>query len=277
MNHAPGTVETTRTYYNSNDADAFYATVWGGEDIHIGLYDAPESSIFDASRRTVERMTGKIADRLPGARVLDMGAGYGGAARYLASRFEDARMDCLNLSEVQNERNRTLNAEQGLSGRIRVIDGSFEDVPPDDATYDVVWSQDSFLHSGDRARVLREAARVLKPGGTFIFTDPMQKDGVQPDDIRPVLDRIHLDTMGSIPFYRRELGELGFREEEVEGLTTHLIRHYTQVRRQIIARDEDLAAVCTRDYIERMKAGLQHWIDAGQAGNLEWGILVFRR
>jgi sarcosine/dimethylglycine N-methyltransferase len=30
-------VRTAREYYNSDDADAFYHNVWGGEDIHIGL------------------------------------------------------------------------------------------------------------------------------------------------------------------------------------------------------------------------------------------------
>ena len=30
-------VQTARDYYNSDDAETFYSTVWGGEDIHIGL------------------------------------------------------------------------------------------------------------------------------------------------------------------------------------------------------------------------------------------------
>ncbi len=271
------TVDVTRAYYNSDDADSFYATIWGGEDIHIGLYEESGESIFDASRRTVERMAGKVADRLPGARILDLGAGYGGSARYLASRFPDCHVDCLNLSEVQNERNRKLNAEQGLADRIGVIDGSFEDVPAEDGGYDLVWSQDAFLHSGDRSRVLREVDRVLKQNGTLILTDPMQKEEVQPDEIRPVLDRIHLETMGSIPFYKRELEALGFQVEDVEELTHQLVRHYSSVRQQIVAHDDALARTCSRDYIERMKAGLQHWVDAGQAGKLEWGILVFVR
>lgn len=274
---AAGTVETTRNYYNSDDADAFYATIWGGEDIHIGLYDVPGASIPSASRRTVEHMADKIGDRLAGARVMDLGAGYGGAARYLASRRTDCTIDCLNVSEVQNERNRKLNEEQGMADRIRVIDGSFEDVPAGDGAYDIVWSQDSILHSGDRPRVLREVAGILKPGGHFLFTDPMQRDGVRADEIRPVLERIHLDSMGSIPFYRRELKALAFREVEVEVLTPHLIHHYSRVRQQVIARDADLVKVCSREYIERMKEGLQHWVDAGQAGNLQWGILLFQR
>ncbi|HCE41422.1 MAG TPA: SAM-dependent methyltransferase, partial [Alcanivorax sp.] len=45
-------VNTARDYYNSDDADQFYARVWGGEDIHVGLYENDEEPIFDASRRT---------------------------------------------------------------------------------------------------------------------------------------------------------------------------------------------------------------------------------
>ena len=36
-----GVVEKAREYYNSDDADKFYYDVWGGEDIHIGLYEGP--------------------------------------------------------------------------------------------------------------------------------------------------------------------------------------------------------------------------------------------
>ena len=71
-------VETARTYYNSEDADNFYFHVWGGEDIHIGLYDTPEDAIPEASRRTIERMAAMVPGIGPETLVLDMGSGYGG-------------------------------------------------------------------------------------------------------------------------------------------------------------------------------------------------------
>ncbi|MFB6261723.1 MAG: SAM-dependent methyltransferase, partial [Thiohalorhabdaceae bacterium] len=46
-------VETAREYYNSEDADTFYFTIWGGEDLHIGMYQSEDEPIFDASVRTV--------------------------------------------------------------------------------------------------------------------------------------------------------------------------------------------------------------------------------
>ncbi len=53
-------MDTAREYYNSTDADRFYATIWGGEDIHIGLYESENDSIVDASRRTVEKMAATV-------------------------------------------------------------------------------------------------------------------------------------------------------------------------------------------------------------------------
>ena len=94
-------------YYDSSDADIFYERVWGGEDIHIGLYESG-LSIFEASRKTVELMATTLITLDENSRVLDLGAGYGGAARYLAEKY-GCQVTCLNLSETQNERNRLLN------------------------------------------------------------------------------------------------------------------------------------------------------------------------
>ncbi|PWG74813.1 SAM-dependent methyltransferase, partial [Enterococcus hirae] len=76
-----------------------------------------------------------------------------------------------------------------LSDRITVRHGVFEDVPAEDASFDVVWSQDAFLHSDQLAKVIAEAFRVLKPGGHLIFTDPMQADDVPDGVLQPVYDR----------------------------------------------------------------------------------------
>lgn len=47
---------------------------------------------------------------------------------------------CLNISEVPNETNRKKNRQAGLDRSIRVIHGSFDDIPEPDSGYDVVWS-----------------------------------------------------------------------------------------------------------------------------------------
>ncbi|NEP22553.1 MAG: methyltransferase domain-containing protein [Moorea sp. SIO3I6] len=269
------TVDTARTYYNSDSADQFYATVWGGEDIHVGIYEREDEPVFDASRRTVERVA-SLLNLNENSSVLDIGSGYGGAARYLAKTF-GCHVTCLNVSKVQNQRNSQMNQEQGLGSLIEVIEGSFEDIPYEDEQFDVVWSQDAILHSGNRIQLIKEVQRVMKPGGEFIFTDPMQSDDCPEGLLQPVLDRIHLDSLGSIEFYRKAAKVTGLEEIQVIDLTAQLVNHYRRVLETVDANYQQAVADSGKDYIDAMKVGLNHWIDAGKNGYLSWGILHFRK
>ena len=267
--------ETARNYYNSDDADAFYSTIWGGEDIHIGLYESEEDSIFDASRRTVERIASRLRDPSEETRVLDIGSGYGGAARFLA-RSHGCRVSALNLSDVENETARRLNKEQGLDGKIEVVDGSFQEIRQPDESFDAVWSQDALLHSGNREQVVKEVARVLKPEGQFVFTDPMQADDCPEGLLQPILDRIHLEDLGAPAFYRAAAEKAGLCEVGFDDLTQHLVTHYARVLEETEKRGDDLLEVVSPEYIERMKKGLRHWIEGGEKGYLTWGVFEFR-
>jgi len=265
-----------REYYNSSDADRFYAEVWGGEDIHVGLYQSADESIKTASRRTVDTM----ADRLTGidrsSVVMDIGSGYGGAARRLVERF-GCRVICVNLSEAENQRNRQLNREQGLEDQIDVIDGSFEELPSEPQSIDAVWSQDAILHAGNRCRVLQEVDRVLRSGGQFVFTDPMQSNDCPEGVLDPILARIHLADLGSPKFYCGVASDLGWTDRGFEDHTDQLTAHYSRVLAITEERGDELSKVISEDYLNRMKQGLKHWIEGGRVGHLSWGIFSFTK
>ena len=137
-------IAIARDYYDSPDADDFYRQIWGGEDIHVGLYETT-SDIRTASRKTIERIAQKLGP-LDGKHIVDLGSGYGGAARVLASEY-GARVTCINLSTKENARNRELTEAAGLSDRISILDGSFDDMPFEEGIFDVAWSQDAILHA----------------------------------------------------------------------------------------------------------------------------------
>ena len=272
---------TAANYYDSDDADRFYEGIWGGEDIHIGLYESAEEPIAIASRRTVDALIALMGEpHSPDAsaplRVVDFGSGYGGAARRLCGRPE-IRVDAINISAVENNRHRALNQEAGLSERIRVHDASFEAVPLPDGCADVIWSQDAILHSGDRRTVMREAARLLKPGGVMVMTDPMAADGVNADSLTAILDRIHLADLGSPERYQHWGSEAGLTRTAWHDHTPMLIEHYSRVRLELRRRRKDLESSITPDYLERMDAGLGHWVDGGKAGKLSWGLMRFNK
>ncbi len=274
-NTSEAAVAVAEKYYDSEDADRFYSLIWGGEDIHVGLYEQETTSIRDASHRTLELMADLLGQVSPDAKVLDIGAGYGGAGRFLAERF-GCHVTSLNLSEVQNEKNRELSKAAGLDDKVDVVHGNFESLPFDDDSFDVIWAQDAILHSGDREQVLKEVKRTLRSGGRFIFTDPMQADDCPEGVIAPVLERLHLNSLASKKFYREALAKLGFEEIKVLDLTEHLGRHYASVGRELASRRESLRGQISDEYVDRMLKGLDNWVNAERSGYLAWGILHFR-
>jgi len=271
----PDVREVTESYYDSEDADVFYSTVWGGEDLHIGIYDTT-NDIREASAETVDRMAGMLERLDADAKVLDIGAGYGGSARRIAKKF-GASVRCLNISEIQNDTNRHKSSRQGLADKVSVVHGVFEDIPEPDGSFDVVWSQDAILHSDARPQVLAEVFRVLKPGGEFIFTDPMQADDCPEGVLQPVYDRLSLTSLGSFRFYREAALSQGFQVLDQVELTAHLRKHYDRVREELVANYDKLAASASKEYLDKMIKGLESWVNAADAGYLAWGIQRFRK
>lgn len=81
-----------------------------------------------------------------------------------------------------------MTTEEGMLDLIEINgERSYTDTKEDDSCMDLVVSQDSFLHAGARREdAIKEAARILKPGGLFVFTDIMQTDGCDPVDLQEV-------------------------------------------------------------------------------------------
>ena len=264
-------VDKAQDYYNSTPADEFYFKIWGGDHIHVGIYNHSKESIKDASPRIVEIMASKV-NLNKDTKLLDLGSGYGGAARYLAKKF-GCEVTCLNLSETQNERNIQLNKKHDLDHLITVVEGNFEDIPFPDNSFEVVWSQDAIVHSANRVVVLEEVSRVLKDDAEFIFTDLMQTYDCPKSILKPVLDRIHLDSLGSFGFYVEQARKLGVKKSEVTDLSEHLTTHYLRVMEETLKRYDEMVDICGKDYIDKMIQGLKHWVDAGKKDHLSWGII----
>lgn len=272
----PDIRDIAQDYYDGDDADTFYSMVWGGEDLHIGIYENT-TDIRDASAETVDRMAALLPNLGQESNILDIGSGYGGAMRRLARRYGN-KATCLNLSEIQNDTNRLKTRRAGLADNIRVVHGVFEDIPEANATFDVVWSQDAILHSDQRDRVLAEVFRVLKRDAHFVFTDPMQADDVPEGVLRPVYDRLQLSSLGSMRFYREAARAIGFEVVSQTDMTDQLRTHYDRVREDLVAdydrvRDSGASA----EYLDKMIVGLENWVRAADAGYLSWGIQLFRK
>lgn len=116
---------------------------------------------LQASRELLE-----MAKINAGDRVLDIGAGLAGCARFLAME-SGCRVDCIEMSTDYCTGAVLLNRLTGMEAQITVQQGSALDLPYPDNSFDVVWMQNVGMNIEDKQRLYQEIARVLKPGGRF--------------------------------------------------------------------------------------------------------------
>jgi SAM-dependent methyltransferase len=101
-------------------------------------------------------------------RVLDVGCGPGATALAFAERM--ASVVALDLTPAMLAQAQELAAERGLAN-VRFEQGNAARLPFPDASFDVVTSRLAAHHVADPQAMVREAARVLAPGGTFLLSD----------------------------------------------------------------------------------------------------------
>jgi ubiquinone/menaquinone biosynthesis C-methylase UbiE len=159
-----------------------------------------------------------LAKLSPGQRVADFCAGLGGPARYFAVKY-GVDVTGIDLTPERVAGANELTRLVGLSGRVQVIQGNVEAVPLADASFDVVLSQEAFLHLPHRDRAIAEAYRVLRPGGCLAFTDWTAHRELSPAERKLLWDGIAVERLESPESYRGLLAAGGFDVRQMEDLT----------------------------------------------------------
>jgi SAM-dependent methyltransferase len=158
-----------------------------------------------------------LAELKPGERVLDLGSGGGIDVLLSAKRVGPTGfaygLDMTDAMLALAEGNR---AEAGVEN-VRFLKGMIEAIPLPDEEVDVVISNCVINLSADKRQVLREAHRVLVPGGRFAVSDIVIQ-GRLPEPIQRDLEAWAGCIAGALEeqIYRQLLAEAGFVDIEIE-------------------------------------------------------------
>ena len=152
------------------------------------------------------------------SRVLDVGAGFGGPARWLAART-GARVSAVELQADMNATAADLTARCGLSQRVEHVEGDILKVPLPDGAFDGVMSFLALYHIPDRAPLYPQLCRACRPGARLYVEDLYQRSPFD-DDERPDLEHmLYANTLPDREGYVAELEQAGWRDVEFHDMT----------------------------------------------------------
>jgi tocopherol O-methyltransferase len=143
----------------------YYQSLWG-QHLHHGYWIRGDESKEVAQLQLTEHLA-ELASVQTGSAVLDIGCGFGASSLYLAQKYK-AHATGITISPVQVEMARKAAVAAQLDARFLLMDAEALDFP---LPFDLLWSVESISHYHDHRNFFANAARFLKPGGTFALTD----------------------------------------------------------------------------------------------------------
>lgn len=178
----------------------------------------------------------------PGERVLDIGSGIGGPARWFAAKY-DVHVTGVDLTPEFCAAAEALNAATGLANKITILNGSALALPVPDGAFDAAYSQNVIMNIADKKQFYREAFRALRPGGRLALSNLCAGPGGEP--YFPVPWAMTRDTSFLSPpdEMRTDLLAAGFEIAEFRDITPALREAQRRTRERIDKGDMPKIAV----------------------------------
>lgn len=227
----PSSADVARHY---DELDLFYREVWG-EHVHHGAWlpGNDPAAVEEATRRLLY-LTAKPLRLLPGARVADIGCGYGASSRWMAESF-GVEVTALNLSGRQV--NAARNAPPPHRGRVSYEVADWLDKVLPDSALDAAIAIESLAHMRDKPGFFEQLHRTLKPGGRAAlacWTTATDLGVLDKFLLRRICAEGSLSGIGTIGAYRALATEAGLTILDDRDLTREVEPTWWIITRRVL-------------------------------------------
>jgi tocopherol O-methyltransferase len=210
-------------YYETTEHS--YYDSWHLADVqalHFGYRDSKAKTFKQSLIRMNEKMM-ELAPVHHGDHVLDAGCGVGGSSIFLALN-NDCTAVGITITPKQIEKAKTFAAQKGVADKLRFEVMSYDNTSFADNSFDVVWACESMCHADDKEKVIREAYRVLKPGGRLIVADGFVTEFAnnQQHNIKTWLDGWKVNYLESPDRFQQFMEVAGFNNIQFHDASKHV-------------------------------------------------------
>lgn len=194
--------------------------------MHYGFWDDTTPNL----RTALSNMNVRVAEYggvRSGDKVLDAGCGVGGSSIFLATQLGCSPTG-ISLSAYQIEQCRANAAAHGVAETTTFEVQNYLETPYEDNTFDVVWGVESVCYAYDKLDFLREAFRILKPGGRLIVAD-FFSNNVEPNSPGAILmdkwtKTWAIRSYADVDEFWNKMHAAGFTDCKQQDVTRHVVK-----------------------------------------------------